>query len=337
MHKKYGNMKLEKISIFFLTLVLLVLSCNKDDDGGEIPVVEIRDRAEQQIADNDSIVKYFETHYYNSSAFGSSNVNPSIKDLVITELIEGESVPDGNTLLSTILDVPGAALETQTFIYAETEYKIYILRLNQGGGTQSPNFSDKVRVNYEGLLLNETVFDSAVTPVDLDLVGDGVNSFGTIFGWRKVFPEFNVAESFVDGSDGTVNFNNYGLGVMFLPSGVAYFSQPTSGIPSYSPLIFKFELFQSFVNDHDNDGVPSYKEDLNGDGEFTVNFEDLEDPTDDDTDGDGTPDYLDRDDDGDGVLTINEDIDGDGDPTNDIGANGIPKYLDDTETESKLQ
>ena len=28
------------------------------------------------------------------------------------------------------------------------------------------------------------------------------------------------------------------------------------------------------------------------------------------------------------------DIDGDGDPTNDIGVNGIPKYLDPEETES---
>ncbi len=80
--------------------------------------------------------------------------------------------------------------------------------------------------------------------------------------------------------------------------------------------------------------MPSYLEDLNGDGEFTVNYDDLEDTTDDDTDGDGTPDYADTDDDNDGVFSIYEDIDEDGNPGNDIGANGIAKYLDITETES---
>ena len=49
-----------------------------------------------------------------------------------------------------------------------------------------------------------------------------------------------------------------------------------------------------------------------------------------DTDKDGTPNYLDRDDDGDGILTINEDLDGDGDPTNDnTDGDALPNYLDD--------
>jgi len=111
---------------------------------------------------------------------------------------------------------------------------------------------------------------------------------------------------------------------MFIPSGLAYFAGSQNGIPSYSNLIFKFELLQYEVDDHDNDGVPSYIEDYN------MNL----DVNDEDTDEDEIPDYFDVDDDGDGVLTIFEDIDGDGDPTNDIGANGIPNYLDPEETES---
>ncbi|HMC01940.1 MAG TPA: hypothetical protein VKN14_12965, partial [Flavobacteriaceae bacterium] len=95
-----------------------------------------------------------------------------------------------------------------------------------------------------------------------------------------------------------------------------------------------FELFAMSVNDHDNDLVPSYLEDLNGDGEFTWDIEEETDTTDDDTDDNDIPDFFDPDDDGDGVLTRYEDIDGDGDPTNDIGMNGIPKYLDKDETES---
>jgi uncharacterized repeat protein (TIGR01451 family) len=71
--------------------------------------------------------------------------------------------------------------------------------------------------------------------------------------------------------------------------------------------------------DPDGDGIPTADEDTNGDG----------DPTNDDADGDGIPDYLDADDDGDGIPTADEDTNGDGDPTNDdTDGDGIPDYLD---------
>lgn len=91
----------------------------------------------------------------------------------------------------------------------------------------------------------------------------------------------------------------------------------------------------SLIED-DNDGVPAEMEDINGNGDLT----------DDDTDGDGLPNYLDEDDDGDNVLTITELIDidlvdanGDGDFNDDVDGDvltdmvdtdgdGIPNYLD---------
>jgi len=332
MQNKSCEMKFGRLSIVFFLVVLINFSCKKDDDGGTIPPIEIRDRTEQQIEDKAALLNYLNEHYYNYSTFESSE-NQSLEDIIISPLpIDGVIPnPDQNKLLND----PIYGVETKTLVFQDTEYEIYFLRLNQGGG-DSPNFPDKIRFRYEGFLLDNSIFDNVVTPIDSDLIGDGVNTFGLIPGWRKVMPEFNAAESFVDGTDGTVNYVNYGLGVMFIPSGLAYFSNATAGVPAYAPIIFKFELLQTEINDHDRDGIPSYLEDLNGDGEFTVNFEDLEDTTDDDTDGDTAPNYVDRDDDNDGILTINEDIDGDGDPTNDIGANSIPKYLDPEETESKV-
>ncbi|SFZ95079.1 hypothetical protein SAMN05428642_1079 [Flaviramulus basaltis] len=309
-------MRKGKVALLILCLIVGFLSCNKDDGGGTT-VVEIRDRAEQQIVDNDSIIGYLETHYYNSSAFDASNTNPNTKDLVISKLEEGEVLEDGNTLL---ID----AVETKTAVYAETNYTFYILKLNQGGGEDMPKFADQVRVKYEGFTLDNEIFDSAITPVSFDLTS-------LVPGWRKVIPFFNTSESFDDNGDGTVSYSNHGAGVMFLPSGLGYFSNATVGIGAYSPIAFKFDLLQMEENDHDGDGVPSYNEDLNGDGEFSVNFSDLADETDDDTDGDGTPDYADADDDGDGIPTIYEDLNKDGDPTNDIGSNGIPNYLDPEE------
>ncbi|RNC88148.1 MAG: carboxypeptidase regulatory-like domain-containing protein [Winogradskyella sp.] len=74
------------------------------------------------------------------------------------------------------------------------------------------------------------------------------------------------------------------------------------------------------IEDADGDSVLDIFEDFNGDG-------DLEN---DDTDGDGVPNYLDEDDDGDGINTIDEDYDGDNDPTNDdTDGDGLPNYLDD--------
>jgi len=322
-------MSLRKISFLILSLVLVFSACKKDDDSDDVVLVEPEDRTEQQAKDNDSLVKYFKNHYFNASDFGAENTNPNIADLVITELLEGETVPDGHLLLNSLLEDenPVFELEEKEVVYAETDYILYVLHLNAGSGTDTPHFCDSVTVRYEGSLLDGSVFDSAVTPVNFDLTS-------LIPAWGKVLTSFNTAETISDSTDGTIAYTNHGAGVMFVPSGLGYFSSYVSGIDTYSPLVFKFDLLQTTVNDHDLDGVPSYMEDLNGDGEFTVNYDDLEDTTDDDTDGDGTPDYADTDDDGDGVFSVYEDIDGDGDPSNDIGANGIAKYLDPTETES---
>lgn len=339
-------MSLRKIGFYILSFLLVFASCKKDDDGGDDTIIiELRDRAEQQVIDNDSIIDYLETHYYNKSAF-EGNLSPKISDLIISEVTEDMSITgDADSLLIN-------AVETKEVFFADTDYEYYILRLNQGGGSESPNFSDTVRVVYQGFTLDGNIFDSNLNPVNIDLT----QTLSGVYGWVKVFPQFNTNESFIENGDGTVDYFNHGSGVMFLPSGIAYFNQSLIGISSYSPLVFKFDLLQTGENDHDEDGVPSYLEDLNSDDNFNVNFEDLTDETDDDTDGDGNPNYFDPDDDGDGVLTINEDLedtdldvdsDGDGDPTNDkngdgdptnddTDGDGIPNYLDSDDAESKL-
>lgn len=283
-------MNLGKIGVLILCLLLGFQSCKKDDDAA--PLVPPRDRNEQQIVDKDSLLGYLETHYYNSADF-EANPNPSISDLVITKLNPGENeAPEGNTLLLDAVDVKEVK-------YSGADYEFYVLVLNQGGGEDKPTFADDILVNYEGFTLDNKVFDSSITPETFELIN-------LIPGWRKVLPDFNTAESFADMEDGTVDFVNKGVGVMFLPSGLGYFSNAQTKIPAYSPIVFKFELLQMYQNDFDGDGIPSYLEDLNGDGEFTMNFENRNDPNDDDTDGNYELDYADPDDDGDGILTRNE-------------------------------
>ncbi|WP_299890704.1 carboxypeptidase-like regulatory domain-containing protein [uncultured Lacinutrix sp.] len=81
------------------------------------------------------------------------------------------------------------------------------------------------------------------------------------------------------------------------------------------------------LGDADSDGVLDIDEDINSD----FNFDN------DDTDNDGTPDYLDIDDDGDGVNTIDEDYDNDGNPMNeDSDGDNIPDYLDSQDVQVLL-
>jgi hypothetical protein len=83
--------------------------------------------------------------------------------------------------------------------------------------------------------------------------------------------------------DNTVTFRNYGQGAIFIPSGLGYFNTSTGSIPSYSPLIFKINLYLVKQTDHDGDGILTADEfDQDGDGIA------------DDTDGDGIYDYLDK-------------------------------------------
>ena len=306
-------------------------SCGDDDDDGIIEVPEA-DRTEQQVIDNDSLVSYLHSHYVNVSLM-SNNPTISFTEININQLPDDGELPnpDQNSLLIDIV-------ETLTTTYFDVEYEYYILKINQGGSENSPNFSDKVRVSYEGTLTDDTVFDSSSTPVDFDLTS-------TIAGWGRVLPEFNIAEDFVINSDGTVTYNNPGIGIMFLPSGLGYYSAAAGSVPVYSNLIFKFKVFQSELNDHDFDNVPSHLEDINEDYDLTN----------DNSDNDTFADFVDSDDDNDGTLTIDEDLepdsdltvdrDGDGDPTNDIGdgdptnddtdGDGIPNYLDPDDTASR--
>lgn len=297
--------------LIFLFSIVTFLGC-KDDEPVFIPVPE-RDRTEQQIVDRDSLLDYFNSHYYNSADLVPGQ-DYSIDDIVITELMEGEAVPEGHTLLIN-------AIETYTTTYFDVNYEYYVLRIAQGQSTVSPEFTDLVELVYSGNLMDEMIFDSAVNPNNpFDLVN-------LIEGWKLVIPQFNTASDFNVNPDGTIAYTGYGVGVMFLPSGLGYYSSPpaNSGIPLYSNLIFKFELYRSQHNDHDQDGVFSHLEDVNLNNNVF----------DDNTDLDDFVNFLDTDDDGDGVLTIHEDLNEDGDPTNDDSdGDSIPNYLDPDSTES---
>jgi len=297
-------MKIYKVSVFVIMSVLM-LSCKKDDDGG----IVIRDLGEVAIEDDAEIVEYLETHFYNYEAFETPPEGFDYKIVI-------DTIAGANASKTPLMD----QVTTRTITVADVDHKLYYLIARQGVG-ENPHTSDRATLIYRGSLLSGDRFDVANVPVSFDLVGDGVTSFGVVRGFREFVKELKIGSGSVSNPDGTVTYNNdYGIGAVFMPSGLGYFANAQSSIPAYSPLVFTMAVFEFEPIDHDGDGILSYLEDLDGDAN----------PNNDNTDEDNRPNYLDTDDDGDGVLTRFEiTINEDGSITyTDCDGDGIPDYLD---------
>ncbi len=286
---------MNKFKYYFVLLLagIAIVSCNKSDDDDAV-VVPLRDYTEQYKADNDSIVKFLKTNYI---------------ETVSTDLdITFKKIPAGGTQTS-IWDQTDYELKTREAYDDGITYTVYYLVLREGSGS-SPINTDRIYATYTGTKLDNTVFDSSYNIASFwDL--DGVGSKGVfVDGWKEIFPKFKTGTA-VHNGDGTITYSDYGAGVMFVPSGLAYYGGATDNIPAYTPLIFSFKLFDLTRLDHDLDGVFDFEEDINGDGyvyDFrnTTKYPNPPASLVDDTDGDGIADFLDTDDDGDGYSTLFE-------------------------------
>ncbi|MDR5590935.1 hypothetical protein [Christiangramia sp. SM2212] len=307
-------MRINKLLLICLT-AFLVFSCDKDDD--DILPVTLRDRGEQAIEDDQDLVEYLSTHFYNYEEFE----NPS-EDF--DYVIRFDTIAGDNADKTPIIDSDG--LITKTVNSEGVDQQLYVLKVREGVGAK-PTFADSTFVTYSGELLNGNNFDSRLkTPTWLNLSpyfsrSQGGVAPGVIKGYQAALLEFGGASGYSVNSDNTINWNNdYGIGAVFVPSGLGYFNQARPGIPSYSPILFQFSLYIAREADHDNDGVPSYMEDLDGD----------KDVLNDDSDENGLPNVSDPDDDGDGTPTRDEIIINEDGTISfpDANDNGIPDYLD---------
>jgi len=272
--------RIKKILPIIIIAFVVLFSCDNDDDG--VIVVPPHERDEEAVIAQEEIEEFLETHFYNYEEFENPPSNFNYK--IVFDTISGENA------LKTPL------LEQVTFKYVDdifdedVTYKLYYLNERQGEGDEI-QYTDIASISYEGLFLTDLeVFDSSISPVRFDLTQ-------IIDGLQSALVEFNGASSYSDNADGTLTFEEYGIGAVFVPSGLGYYNEPPSGsMPFYSQLIFTFSPYIIEKGDQDGDGILSIFEDLDGDG-FELN---------DDTDGNGVPNFADADDDGDGRLTKNE-------------------------------
>jgi len=291
---------MNKFRYYFILIIttLSLFSCSKDDNA--IEEVPLRDFGEQYAKDNDSIEKYLNNYYIEKITDAPGQ--PEDQDIKMTKIPVGGTQ---SSIMSLLNSPTFPKLLTRSIKLHEITYKIYYLVLREGVG-EKPCDVDGIFATYKGTLLNETIFDQSFNPQGLWVLDPSAGS-GSVFveGWRQIFPQFRTGTYTESGlGDGTLTYNDFGAGVMFLPSGLAYYGSAQGSIPAYTPLVFSFKLYELRRYDSDNDGILSYLEDINSDG--YVRTLPGGDTNPDDSDSDGVPDYQDVDDDGDGFLTRRE-------------------------------
>ncbi|MFH7004802.1 FKBP-type peptidyl-prolyl cis-trans isomerase [Flavobacterium bizetiae] len=302
---------MNKFKYYFILLLagIAIVSCNKSDDE-DVVTVPPRDYKEQYKADNDSIVKYLKSNYM---TVVHAPGTPQDLDVVIKKIVPG----DGNV---SIWDQKEYPLQTRKVYSNDVNYEVYFLSLREGTGSKPMN-TDKIVASYSGNLLNGTVFDSSYGNAETFNLFAYSPEGSVIEGWSEIFPQFRTGTSTTNAGTGVITYDNYGAGVMFLPSGLAYYASGKGTIPAYTSIVFSFKLFdlQRMDNEYTissstggvvilGDGVPDYLEDVNGDGyvyDFrnTTKYPNPPKELIDDTDGDGIADFVDFDDDGDGFST----------------------------------
>ena len=290
-----------KFIFYNFFLILVIYSCSKDSSSiEEIPANDI---GPQYVLENDSIVEFLQTHFYNYKDFKNLSSNNTVELLIDT--ISGDNIDK----ISLFDQVSTLSIDIEDDNNEMISHNMYYI-INREGNGDSPTVADSVFVAYKGMTLGNTTFDNRKNPTWLDNT--------TVVRGFKEFTALLKRGDISTNNDGTYLLSNYGIGMAIMPSALGYYNNSTLLIPAYSPLIFQINLTTYNSTDHDHDGINSIDEDLNGDHVFSN----------DDTDEDNLPNYRDADDDGDGVLTIDEyDADGDG-VVDDTDGDGIPDYLD---------
>jgi len=307
-------------NIYFLGLALLLIwSCKKDDEPiGEI--VPPRLLSEVAVEDNNKIKEYLETHFYNYEEFASPPADFDYN--IVIDTLSGDN--SNKTALIEQVEFEDILISSSIFEGIEEEenvsHRLYSLSVREGEG-ESPTIADSVYLKYEGFRLTDNVvFDGRTAWLDLQGTASQTNP-GTINGFKNGLPKFKDGSGFIENIDGTFEVTNNGIGMIFVPSGLAYFSGSQPGRP-YVPISFKINLLATNTADHDNDGIPSILEDLDADGNlFNDNTDEIDGPN-----------YLDIDDDNDGTLTKDEiELDEEGNFVGflDTDGDGIFDHLDD--------
>ena len=303
---------------FLISLISLFLwSCGDDDEDFEL--IPPRPLTEVALENDADIITFLQTHFYNADEFENPPTDFDFRIRIDT--IAGENSdrrPLMDDVQSEVFTVSASDFNLDENV-ENVPHTLYYLIAREGSGAR-PTFTDSTFVRIQGTNLEGDAFQPFnVQPVWFDLTA-------TVRGFTEGMTNLMAGGNIIENPDGTFEVEDYGIGLVILPSGLGFFNNSNTNLPAFSAGLFTIDLFSTVVNtDHDNDGIPSFLEDLNND-RIVAN-----DNTDADIEIFGfQPNFLDPDDDDDGILTRDEIIiNADGTITfPDSDGDGTPDHLD---------
>lgn len=264
---------MNKIKNIFLLLtigVITIVSCD-DNNLGFVNPFEGFDYEAQAVIDNDTLVTFLKTHYFDATL-------DSVKTLSAGK---------------TSLFDETSKLTSMKVTQNDIEHTLYIYIQEQGVSNpvkSFPTVMDSVYVKYSGIALDGTTLRTSTFDSNERGIWFTLNS--VIKGWTHGFTKLKsgTLKTAANGGpfNGPITYLNTGKAILFIPSGLAYPSSSLNNISSAlvnTNLMFRVELLDIVEDtDHDNDGVPSIDEDANNDGDPTNDFSDVSNPN--------LPDYL---------------------------------------------
>ena len=120
-----------------------------------------------------------------------------------------------------------------TTVGSNTDY-IYVKELQQGTGTQSPLFTDSVRLSYRGRLIPSVTYPEGYV-FDQTYIGD--------YSIRTTAVTDNLASGFITGfTTALIHMHQGDRWRIFIPYQLGYGTSASGSIPAYSTLIFDVQL-----------------------------------------------------------------------------------------------
>lgn len=205
-----------KIAIF--SMIFILFSCESDENNNIISNSP-KPYAVQYPIDIEKIETYLDSHYIES-------LSPEF-DIVI----KPKSIGSSNLSIKEQTQYP---ILSKTVFIENIPHNIYYISFRNGINS-TPNSQSTVKCAYVGYTLDNKIFDSSNNATfRIDKL---------ISGFMHILPLFKSG-NYSENSNMSINVSSdFGAGIMFLPSAMAYYNQsPSNLIPAYSPLIFSFKL-----------------------------------------------------------------------------------------------
>ena len=148
-------MKILKPFFGIVCLLVFATACEEQQRGFREPP---RDYEPQRAVDNDSLLSFLQTRFYNYEEYATAATNEQVTFTIDT--IQGDNA--NKTPLSDQVEELNFRVKDNDGAYVD--HTAYVLKIREGVGT-APTAADSVFVAYKGMLLNLSRFDERTNPV----------------------------------------------------------------------------------------------------------------------------------------------------------------------------